>query len=375
MIKNIKSMHHQELFLYGYFIGYSLGLLISISLSLFVLQDYISILATIPSLGFVIYLYLHYNKHKLYRFAALGLLLNSTFVVFFHVLHNKYSLDIAFLLIIPMAAAIILSKKDLFLYGTLYYVGIIVLFIYGYFYYPHHLFLHNAQLMSSFVVLNFFVFAFGATYHFAITQSYERLEESNKQKAFLLKEIHHRVKNNLNIVASILGLEKFESNIEEVHKLINQNKLRIESIAMVHEILYQSDDLENIDFKTYITKLIEHIMATEVKEMTIDLHIDIVELKLNIEAMIQFGIIINEMLTNSIKYAFPKKKGHISIILQKHEHYYKLIYKDDGIGLKSTVSGFGQNLITISIQQLDAKLTTINKNGLRYEIVFQKEVS
>lgn len=375
MIKDIKTMHHQELFLYGYFIAYSLGLLISISLSLFLLQDYISILATIPSLGFVIYLYLHYHTHKNYRLAALGLLWSSTFVVFFHVIHNKYQLDIAFLLIIPMAAAIILSKKDLFFYGTVYYVGMFILLVYGYYHYPHHPFLHNSLLMSSFVVLNFFVFAFGATYHFAITQSYERLEEANKQKAFLLKEIHHRVKNNLNIVASILGLEKFESNLDEVHKLINQNKLRIESIAMVHDILYKSDDLENIDFKTYISKLMEHIMATESHESNIHLHIDIVELKLNIEAMIQFGIIINEMLTNSIKYAFPNKEGQVSVILQKHENHYKLIYLDDGIGLQNTVSGFGQNLIKISVQQLDAKLTTINKDGLRYEIEFQKDDS
>jgi len=366
-------MHHKELFIYGYFVGYSLGLLLSISLSLFVLQDYISILVTIPSLVFVLYLYLHYDKHKTYRFAALGLLWSSSMVVFFHIVHNNFMLDIAFLLIIPMAAAIILSKRDIFIHGSFYIILILIQFAYGYLKYPQHPFLHNPALIATFVVLSFFVFAFGATYHFAITQSYERLEEANKQKAFLLKEIHHRVKNNLNIVASILGLEKFESNTDEVHKLIGQNKLRIESIAMVHEILYQSEDLENIDFKTYLSKLTEHILITESKENNIHLHLDIVTLMLNIEAMIQFGIIINELMTNSIKHAFKAEEGNIYITLQKHEKHYVLIYKDDGKGLHSDKKGFGQNLIYISAQQLGAEVTMTNDEGLTYTFSFKKE--
>ena len=376
MLQDLKTMSHKKLFLYGYFLGYSVGLLLSMSLSIYI-NDYISILITIPSLIFVFFLFFHYQKHIGYDFATLGLLWSSSIVVFFHVLHNDFTLDVAFLLIIPMAAAIMLSKTHIVWHGTLYVLIALALFIYGYLAYPEHPFLHDSKLMASFTVLSFFVFAFGATYHFAISQSYERLEKANKQKAFLLKEIHHRVKNNLNIVASILGLEKFESNTEEVHKLIAQNKLRIESIAMVHEILYKSEDLENIDFKTYLSKLTEHILATESREDNIRLHLDIVELKLSIEAMIQFGIIINELVTNSIKHAFGEKaeneEGNIYITLQKHEVHYVLTYKDDGVGLHSKHKGFGQNLISISAQQLGAEVKMTSQDGLSYTFSFSKE--
>jgi len=372
MFKNLKDMHHQELFLYGFFISYGLGTFIATILGL-LLEEPLNMLVTLFATFVTILTFIHYHIHKKYTFTALALLWNASIVVFAHVILNKYSIDIAFTLLIPMAASLILSKRELLFHGSLYLVILVLLFIYGYITYPEHPFLHNPNLMASYFMLTFFVFSFGATYHFAIASSYERLEKSNKQKAFLLKEIHHRVKNNLNIVASILGLEKFQSNTEEVHKLISQNKLRIESIAMVHEILYQSEDLENIDFKIYISKLTEHILATESSQDNIHLHLDIVALKFNIEAMIQFGIIINEFMTNSIKYAFPNKKGKIHITLQKHEHNYKLIYEDNGIGLQGKESGFGQNLINISVQQLEGTLKMINKDGLRYEILFQKD--
>ena len=100
---------------------------------------------------------------------------------------------------------------------------------------------------------------------------------------------------------------------------------------------------------------------------------DIVELKLSIEAMIQFGIIINELITNSIKHAFEGKEGNISIILQKHEKHYVLTYKDDGRGMQSEQKGFGQNLISISAKQLDASVQITNHDGLKYEFNFTKE--
>ena len=372
MLQNLKTMHHQELFLYGFFISYGLGTAIATILA-FLLNQPLNMIVTLFATFITLLTYLHYLKHHDYHFSALALLWNASIVVFAHVLLNHYSIDIAFTLLVPMAASLLLSKKSLLFHGSVYLLILIALFIYGFMAYPEHPFLHNPNLMASYFMLTFFVLAFGATYHYAIASSYERLEKANKQKAFLLKEIHHRVKNNLNIVASILGLEKFESDTKEVHKLINQNKLRIESIAMIHEILYKSDDLENIDFKTYISKLTNHILATESTAEIIDIQLDIVELKLNIEAMIQFGIIINELVTNSIKHAFEGNKGIITIVLQKHETHYKLIYHDNGVGLRKTKFGFGQNLIKISAQQLDATLDITSNDGLTYTLIFTKE--
>lgn len=275
-------------------------------------------------------------------------------------------MDVVYVLVLPMTAPILLSRKDLLIHGSTYLL--ITLFILGYGYFTHQF--TDPRSMSAFSILSLFVFLFGSTYHFAIEESYQKLKESDQQKAFLLKEIHHRVKNNLNIVASILGLEKFESDADEVHKLINQNKLRIESIAMVHEILYESSSLERIDFKAYIQKLTKHILYTESENGNIEVTLDIVPLRLNIEPMMQFGIIINELMTNSIKYAFEEGKGKIDISLAKYEHKYKLTYKDNGIGLQGTKRGFGSSLIEISVQQLDGELNIISQNGLVYEISF-----
>jgi two-component sensor histidine kinase len=143
---------------------------------------------------------------------------------------------------------------------------------------------------------------------------------------------------------------------------------------MVHEILYKSDDLENINFKAYISKLSEHILSTKSNHETVQISLDIVPLALSIEKMIQFGIIINELMTNSLKYAFPNNKGTISIILEKHEYFYKLIYLDDGMGMQKHTIGFGQNLIKMSVKQLKATLTVIQEHGLKYEITFKGDI-
>ena len=297
----------------------------------------------------------------------------SSIVTFSFIIYKHYDLHILLLILFPLVASVLLDVKSFMFHGKIFLGIFILMMVYGFMHVENYPYLQDKNFLITSMNLFLFVIIHSTIYNKTMQHTLRELEKSNQQKSFLLKEIHHRVKNNLNIVASILGLEKFESNTEEIHKLINQNKLRIESIAMVHEILYQSEDLENIDFKTYITKLTHHILATKSSHENIQLHLDIVPFKFNIESMIQFGIIINELMTNSIKYAFPDGKGEINIILQKHEHNYKFIYEDNGIGLQGHTSGFGQNLIKISVQQLEGTLKIIDKDGLRYEILFQKD--
>jgi len=373
MFENLRKLHHQELFLYGFFVSYGLGTFIA-SILAFLLEQPVNMLVTLIACAVTLITFVYYKKYKNYQRTALALLWNASIVVFIHIILNKYSIDIAFSLLIPMAASLLLSKKSLLLHGNIYLLILIGLFMYGFAVYPEHPFLHDPHLMASYFMLTFFVIAFGATYHFAIASSYKRLEESNKQKAFLLKEIHHRVKNNLNIVASILGLEKFESDTEEVHQLIMKNKLRIESIAMVHEILYENSNLEHIDFESYVRKLSKHILTTESQDNSIEMRFDIVKLELNIEPMMQFGIILNELITNSIKHAFAAKGGKISIALARVEDGYTLTYKDNGKGSLSKPKGFGSSLIEMSIQQLDGQLKYSVEDGFKYEISFSSKL-
>jgi len=124
---------------------------------------------------------------------------------------------------------------------------------------------------------------------------------------------------------------------------------------------------------SYVQKLSQHILDTEA-DTNIEVEIDIVPLHLSIESMMQFGIILNELMTNSIKYAFSNKKGKIKISLIKYEHRYKLLYEDNGIGIDKQTKGLGSNLIEMSVQQLGAKLDISNDNGVKYEIYFKENL-
>jgi two-component sensor histidine kinase len=123
-----------------------------------------------------------------------------------------------------------------------------------------------------------------------------------------------------------------------------------------------------------MNKLTKHILATESNNETIELALNIIKLSLSIEDMMQFGIIINELMTNSIKYAFPNNKGQINISLIQEEHFYRLTYQDNGIGIQdSSKQGFGSSLIEMSIQQLEGELNIVNQNGLSHIIYFKGE--
>ncbi|MBU1668597.1 sensor histidine kinase [bacterium] len=330
------------------------------------LVDCISVV--IASLAF--WYYLRTKKHEL---ASILLFWIASGVILLFIVKNEFDIGIIFTLLIPMVAFILLSTKKVIIHVGIYFVLLGFIFAYGYVVFDTHPLLYEVKHMSAYIIAMLFVIAFGIFYHIAIEQSYQELELANRQKTFLLKEIHHRVKNNLNIIASILGLQKLESPSEEVHALIDQNRLRLESIAMAHEILYRCDNLAHIDFKTYIEKLSAHILRTESHGAGICMEIDISPLELSIEKMIQFGLMVNEMMTNSIKYAFPNNEGTIRISLKKENDVYRFIYADNGKGLEEPLAqhGFGQSLIEMSVEQLDGVLLIENRNGLQYTIVLK----
>ena len=373
MLKKIKNIYYKELFLYGFYITFISLTSVAMVIDFLIdnhkdaLVDLVSVL--IASLSFYYYLI----KFKNFELASIALFWITAGVVFLFVIQNEFDISIIFTLLIPLVGFILLSTSKAIFHIGIYFILLALIFSYGYILFDNHPLLHEAKHMSAYIIAILFVIAFGIVYHIAIEQSYRELELANRQKTFLLKEIHHRVKNNLNIIASILGIQKLESNSSEVHQLIDQNRLRLESMAMAHEILYQCDNLANIDFKTYVEKLSRHILKTESQDDAIKLLIKIVPLSLNIETMIQFGMVINELMTNSIKYAFPNHYGEITISLIKEEEGYTFSYSDNGEGFASDSiqKGFGYSLIEMSIEQLDGELTIINKNGLHYIILLK----
>lgn len=199
------------------------------------------------------------------------------------------------------------------------------------------------------------------------------------EKENLLREIHHRVKNNLQIVSSLLNLQSGIA-VKDPAEFIILAQSRVRSMAIIHEQLYKSANLNNINFKKYAAKLISHLFSVYGNTgKKIDYEIISDEILLDIENAIPIGLITNELVSNSLKYAFSSNGGGtITIKMEQFDKdYYKLTVKDNGIGLPEdfsvkNLSSLGLSLVDMLVNQLDGKLEIRNNNGSEFQIVFKK---
>jgi len=205
----------------------------------------------------------------------------------------------------------------------------------------------------------------------------QKIENSLKEKEILLQEINHRVKNNMQIISSLLKIQAGYVKDENLLKLFRNSQNRVKSMSLIHEKLYQSADLSRIAFEDYVDSLTRHLYTTYgVSTERIQLLININEIKLGVDKAIPCGLIINELVSNSLKYAFPEgKTGTIKIELVKKEELYTLKIIDDGKGLpkdfeleKSTT--LGMQLIKSLTDQLHGKITRLDVTGVGYKIEF-----
>ncbi len=195
----------------------------------------------------------------------------------------------------------------------------------------------------------------------------EIIESSLKEKEILLKEIHHRVKNNLQIISSLLNLQANRTNNEDLKKTIHEAKNRISSMALIHQKIYQSGNLSSIDFQTYIEQMVQSMETTfNTGKKEISYNINTNGIILDIDTSIPLGLIINELLTNSYKYAFAgKESGIITIVLQKkNEEEMELHISDNGIGLPT-------NFDLNALNSLGLKLVKGLSNQLKGTIRFE----
>ncbi len=212
------------------------------------------------------------------------------------------------------------------------------------------------------------------------------LKKSLSEKEVLLKEIHHRVKNNLQIISSLLYLQGRNHPEDNVQNVIEESRNRVKTIALVHERLYQTNDLSKIDFKSYMQGIVDHIsylfkeQANNVK-VNIDIPDDV---GLDIDRSIPCGLIVNELMTNAFKYAYPDGKGDIYLQLKvgpcnnDYENCSKhnLSIWDEGIGLDSdidfnSVKSLGLRLVNSLVGQLGGKIEVSNSKGTRFDITYQ----
>lgn len=253
------------------------------------------------------------------------------------------------------------------------------LFWYGYQHYSNHSVLHDATALVGLGIVYIFMVLFGLFYALSIGVTYEELRRSNRQKEILLGEIHHRIKNNLNMMASVLGLQIL--NIQN-HKAKNaadalrNAKLRIQSMAMVHESIYKQKDFDEISFYNYVHALTKLINSTYGKRVEVGVESDY--LYIPMDQMMHLGIIIDELFTNSIKYAFnDDEKDKITISLFDEQSQYRFVYHENHnyhIDIEKMMNSdtLGIKLLKLTVSQMDGELKVTKNSGLRFTIIFPK---
>jgi len=206
----------------------------------------------------------------------------------------------------------------------------------------------------------------------------EQIKAALSEKEVLLKEIHHRVKNNLQVIESLLSLQAEHLKDEKALAIFKNSRSRIASMALVHEKLYQSHDLVRIDFRAYIRDLTNSLFTSyALAPDTVTLGMDIEDVALDIGTSIPLALIINELVTNSLLHAFPQgRKGQISIGLHADDgNDLTLVFTDDGVGLPEAIDihnteTLGLQLVTLLVKQLRGNIELDRSNGTRFNIRF-----
>ena len=212
-------------------------------------------------------------------------------------------------------------------------------------------------------------------------QAEDKIKASLKEKEVLLREIHHRVKSNMQVIISLLRLQADRIKDKQYADMFKESQARIKSMSLIHEKLYQTKDFANIDFGEHVKSFLNGLFVSHgVDTNKIRLNIEIKDMLLDLENAIPCGLIINELVSNSLKHAFPRKgEGNINIILQSvTENEIELIVSDDGIGFpedmdyKNTDTMGLQLLRVLAEHQLGGKIELKKKEGTQFNIKFKR---
>lgn len=217
-----------------------------------------------------------------------------------------------------------------------------------------------------------------------LTRTFNKLvaniKENLREKETLLAEIHHRVKNNLAVISGLLQLESSNVENEDTERILKNSQLRIQSMATVHEMLYKAQNFNNLSFNEFIKKMvasIHDIYKSAYSDLSVD--IDAEDIDLNVNQAVPFGLMVNELVTNAFKHAYPDGgSGVVAISFYEKEGNVVLTVEDEGTGLDDDFSleeseSLGFSLIKILSQQIDADVTVESEHGTKVTVVFEKK--
>lgn len=211
-------------------------------------------------------------------------------------------------------------------------------------------------------------------------KSEEILKRSLNEKEILLKEIHHRVKNNLQIVTSLLKLQSSYVKDEKVKLLFRESQNRVKSMALIHQKLYQTKDLSHVNFKEYISTVASHLQHSYgVLDDKVKIEIEVQDIHMSIDNAIPAGLIINELISNSLKHAFPEGRTgriNLSAAFDEFKNEYWFVIRDNGIGIPEDFSikksdSFGLKLVSTLVEQMGGNIELVSIGGCEYRISFK----
>jgi two-component system, sensor histidine kinase PdtaS len=251
----------------------------------------------------------------------------------------------------------------------------------------------NAKLIKSrgILIVSFIVLLLLSIAAFWLYRMYAKIKAKNqiisialKDRELLLHETHHRVKNNLQMISSLLNLQSKYVSDEKAFEVLQNGRNRVQSMAILHKNLYAGDNLTLVKIQDYFDGLVTSILNSYQKsEKEINISISAHNIVMDVESVIPIGLIVNELITNSLKHAFVNEnseKPKISIQMKEDENGYELSVKDNGVGIRediskeSTKETFGQRLIGSFVQKLKATLKTYNNNGTEVTISIPKKL-
>jgi two-component sensor histidine kinase len=217
-----------------------------------------------------------------------------------------------------------------------------------------------------------------------ITESMEyesRLIKSVREKEILLKEVHHRVKNNLQVINSILNLQSSYVDDPQTLEIINESQNRIRSMSYIHESLYQTKDFNSIDFYDYVTNLVQNLVHSyQMTGENIELDLDVERVSLALDQAIPCGLILNELISNALKYAYEPDDSNaiIQIGIKEKDRKVQVVVEDFGKGLPKDFNIYqtetlGLSLVESLVDQLDGELICKRERGTKFLIIFEKQ--
>ncbi len=369
------DLNHKITLLYRFYMTLIVVNLFALGIDLFTARygnaaiELTVIVALIAGLWYLV----RYKQLGVSAYIFLFILSTALFTLIY--INSFATMSVVFILLLPLTTLLFIRLRYSLLLTVLLFTMMAGLLYVEFLNNPSNPLVQNPTALFNLAYAAVIIYIFGLLYHFSIAKTFAELDASNRQKEMLLKEVHHRVKNNLNVIASIIGLQanRTEGKGKEQLRL---SKTRIESIAMVHEMLYQCEDFEYIDFKAYMKQLSVLLLGMFSNQKKIHVNIEAESMRVPLEVMLQLGIIANELLTNSIKYAFDEEGGTITITLEHRHDGYIFICRDDGKGVKAPEAllrnnSLGVKLVHLCVKQLKGTLMLTSEQGLQYTIEFE----